>query len=133
MSALRDYCVGLLDTFEPAVQAAQEGFVAQHGVYCQLPRPIDSTPVDGELTVCDWSRRHTDVPVSWQDSTIANLLPSQLPCNVWSDVWTDAAGLNWFSVSLEIVEGGRTYRYARNYTAAGVQAVVGWQEVTFDA
>lgn len=131
LQALQNYCEALLDTFEPSVHAAQVAYLAGHGSFCQLPAPMDSTPADGNVNTCDWSRAVPDVGIAWNASSIGHMLPQQLPCNVHCNVGVDQKG-PFYSTCMEIIHSGVMHRYARLYRESGYRVETGWMEVEPD-
>lgn len=133
LQQLQDSCEAMLDSFEPFVHAAQRNYLQARRNFCQLPSPMDATPIDGALANCDWSRFVADVGVAWDASSIGSMLPPQLPCNVWCHVARDVNG-PLYTIGLEINHGGAYYRHLRVYRDSGrVVSTPGWAEVQYDA
>lgn len=131
LATLQSDCVGLLDSFEAAVHAAQEGYRLVYGRYCQLPLPMDVVPEEGTLTACDWSRYVADVQFPWSASPVD--MPESLPCGIEYHVSGSADGSRYYTAIVSVVWSGGLYQYRRTYDSAGLISTDDWQEVVHES
>lgn len=114
------------DLFSPQMIAAQDGYLATHGIFWQGLVNPSTPPDDGALVPPEVGTHPTDQLETWQE--VFPFLPSSAwPLSASVDVYDGPRGIGWTFTAI-FTKGGFEWRYTWNFGPETERQSTDWTE-----